>query len=79
MARGQRAGRAGRVDRGAPRRLSMRMVPLPVGQEVLLGAGDWLSVEDPKDDVRNAGGDDVVLLVAGSTRLGEPFTSFFAP
>ena len=53
--------------------------PLPVGEEVLLGAGDWLFVEDPEDDVRNAGGDDVVLLVAGLTRVGEPFTSFFAP
>jgi hypothetical protein len=55
------------------------MEPLPVGREVLLGAGDWLFVEDPEDDVRNACGDDVVLLVAGLTRVGEPFTSFFAP
>jgi hypothetical protein len=52
--------------------------PLPVGQEVLLTAGDWLFVEDPQDAVRNAGGDDVVLLVAGLTRVGEPFTAFMA-
>jgi hypothetical protein len=52
---------------------------LPLGAEVLLTAGDWLFVEDPEDDVRNAGDDDVVLLVAGLTRVGEPFTSFFAP
>ena len=39
-----------------------------------LTAGDWLFVEDPRDAVRNAGGDDVVLLVAGLTRVGEPFT-----
>ena len=53
--------------------------PLPVGEEVLLTAGDWLFVEDPEDAVRNAGEDDVVLLVAGLTRVGEPFTTFFAP
>ena len=50
--------------------------PLPVGQEVLLTAGDWLFVEDPQDAVRNAGDDAVVLLIAGLTRVGEPFTSF---
>ncbi len=49
---------------------------LPIGTEVLLTAGDWLFVEDPQDDVRNAGDDDVVLLIAGLTRVGEPFTIF---
>ncbi len=49
---------------------------LPMGTEVLLTAGDWLFVEDPQDDVRNAGEDDVVLLIAGLTRVGEPFTAF---
>jgi quercetin dioxygenase-like cupin family protein len=52
---------------------------LPLGAEVILTAGDWLFVEDPEDDVRNAGDDDVVLLVAGLTRVGEAFTSFFNP
>ena len=49
---------------------------MPVGTEVVLNPGDWLFVEDPADDIRNAGQDDVVLLVAGLTRVGEPFTSF---
>ena len=43
------------------------------GAEVILAAGDWLLVEDA---VRNAGDDDVVLLIAGLTRIGEPFTTF---
>ena len=50
--------------------------PMPVGTEVILNPGDWLFVEDPEDDIRNAGEDDVVLLVAGLTRVGEPFTTF---
>lgn len=49
---------------------------LSIGTEVLLTAGDWLFVEDPQDDIRNAGDDDVVLLIAGLTRVGEPFTAF---
>lgn len=49
---------------------------LEMGTEVILTAGDWLFVEDPEDDVRNAGDDDVVLLIAGLTRIGEPFTTF---
>jgi len=49
---------------------------MPTGTEVILNAGDWLFVEDPQDDVRNAGEDDVVLLVAGLTQVGEPFTTF---
>ena len=48
---------------------------MPIGTEVILTAGDWLYVEDPQDDIRNAGQDDVVLLVAGLTRVGEPFTT----
>ena len=51
---------------------------MPIGTEVILNAGDRLFVEDPQDDIRNAGQDDVVLLVAGLTRIGEPFTSFMA-
>lgn len=49
---------------------------LEMGTEVILTAGDWLFVEDPEDDVRNAGDNDVVLLIAGLTRIGEPFTTF---
>ncbi|MBA2278752.1 MAG: hypothetical protein H0W06_13425, partial [Chloroflexia bacterium] len=50
--------------------------PMPVGTEVILNPGDWIFVEDPEDDIRNAGQDDVVLRVAGLTRIGEPFTTF---
>jgi len=48
---------------------------MPTGTEVILNPGDWLYVEDPQDDVRNAGEDDVVLLTSGLTRIGEPFTT----
>ncbi|MDQ3780095.1 MAG: cupin domain-containing protein [Chloroflexota bacterium] len=51
---------------------------MPMGTEVILNPGDWLFTEDPVDDVRNAGDDDVVVLVAGLTRVGEPFTSFMS-
>ena len=50
--------------------------PMPMGSEVILNPGDWLFTDDPVDDVRNAGDDDVVVLVAGLTRAGEPFTTF---
>jgi len=49
---------------------------MPIGTEVILTAGDWLFVEDPQDDIRNAGEDDVVLFVAGLAPIGEPFTTF---
>jgi hypothetical protein len=45
------------------------------GAQVTLTAGDALFVEDPEDDFRNVGDDDVVLLVAGLTPVGEPFTT----
>ena len=48
---------------------------LTIGVEATLSAGDALFVEDPADDIRNAGDEDVVLLVAGLTRVGEPFTT----
>ncbi len=51
---------------------------MPMGTEVILNPGDWIFVEDPQDDIRNAGQDDVVLLGAGLTRVGEPFTTFMA-
>ncbi len=47
-----------------------------MGTEVILTKGDALFVEDPQDDIRNAGDDDVVLLIAGLTPVGEPFTTF---
>ena len=46
-----------------------------IGAELILTAGDALFVEDPQDEVRNAGEDDVVLLVAGLTPVGEAFTT----
>ena len=45
-----------------------------VGTEIMLNAGDVLYVEEPGDAIRNAGEEDVVLLIAGLTRVGEPFT-----
>ena len=48
---------------------------MPVGTEVILNPGDWLYVEEPADDIRNAGDEPVVLWVAGLTRVGEPFTA----
>lgn len=49
---------------------------MPVGEEVVLAPGDWLFIEDSRDDSRNAGNDEVVLLVAALTRIGEPFSNF---
>jgi len=49
---------------------------LPNGTEVILNPGDWIFVEEPQDDIRNAGEDDVVLFVATLTPIGEPFTTF---
>ena len=48
---------------------------MAVGEEFLLNPGDWIFVEDPADDIRNAGEEPVVLWVAGLTRVGEPFTT----
>lgn len=46
-----------------------------IGSETVLNPGDWIYVEDPADDIRNAGDDPVVLWVAGLTPVGEPFTT----
>lgn len=46
-----------------------------IGAETVLSPGDWIYVEDPADDIRNAGDEPVVLWVAGLTRVGEPFTT----
>ncbi len=48
---------------------------LAAGAEVVLAAGDTLYVEEPGDAFRNAGDEPVILLVAGLTRVGEPFTT----
>ncbi|HZG69820.1 MAG TPA: hypothetical protein VEZ12_24020 [Herpetosiphonaceae bacterium] len=48
---------------------------MAVGEEIILNAGDWIYVEDPADDIRNAGDEPVVLWVAGLTRVGEQFTT----
>ena len=48
---------------------------MPVGAEVILTAGDWIYVEDPQDDFRNAGEEDVVLVSANLAPIGEPFTT----
>ena len=50
---------------------------IPVGTEVILNPGDWVFADgDPRDDSRNDGTDDYVALIAGLTRVGEPFTTF---
>ena len=46
---------------------------VPMGVEVILTKGDALFVEDPQDEIRNAGEDDVVLLIAALTPVGEDF------
>ncbi len=77
------AGTWGYIALGGPAQLTRAPVAgtptpaeaMPVGTEVILNPGDWLFVEDPQDAVRNAGSDDVVLLIAGLTRVGEPFTT----
>jgi hypothetical protein len=48
---------------------------MPVGTEVILGPGDWISIEDPQDEFRNAGEEDVVLVSANLAKVGEPFTT----
>jgi hypothetical protein len=48
---------------------------MAVGEEIILSPGDWIYVENPSDDIRNAGEEPVVLWVAGLTRVGEPFTT----
>lgn len=52
--------------------------PVEVGVETVFGPGDWLFVDDPTDDARNAGADDVIVVIAGLTVIGEPFTTFMS-
>jgi hypothetical protein len=55
---------------------------VPVGTEAILNPGDWVFADgdaggdpssDPSDIARNVGDDDLVILIAGLTRVGEPF------
>src|SRR5918995_7021972 len=48
---------------------------MAIGSEIVLNPGDWIYVEDPADDIRNAGEDPVVLWIASLTPAGEPFTT----
>lgn len=48
---------------------------MPAGTEVILTAGDWIYIEDPQDEFRNAGEEDVVLISANLAKAGEPFTT----
>ncbi len=45
----------------------------PMGAELILTAGDAIFAEDSQDAMRNAGEDDVVLLMAALTAAGEEF------
>ena len=47
---------------------------VPIGTGIILQPGDSVFVEDPQDDAFNDGEEDLVLLMAGLTRQGEPFT-----
>ena len=69
-------GGSGEIHRAATGGTPGPTETVPIGTEVILNPGDWLFVEDPADAVRNGGDDPVVLLVAGLTRTGEPFTTF---
>jgi len=77
------AGTWGYTPLGGSTRLTRAAVagtPTPaeevaVGTEVVLTAGDALFLEDPQDEIRNAGEDDVVLLIAALIPVGEPFTT----
>ena len=68
-------GGTGRLTRGAVAGTPSPAEDLPVGTELNLHAGDVLYIEGPADNLRNAGDEPVVLLIAGLTRFGEPFTA----
>ena len=68
-------GGTARLTRAAAAGTPAAAEDLPIGTEVILTAGDVLYVEEPGDAIRNAGDEDVVLLIAGLTRVGEPFTT----
>ena len=45
----------------------------PLGVELILTKGDFIFIEDSQDEMRNAGEDDVVLLIAALTPVGQDF------
>jgi len=45
----------------------------PLGEELILTKGDALFAEASEDEIRNAGDDDVVLLMAALTPVGQDF------
>lgn len=49
-----------------------------IGAETILNPGDWIYVEDPGDDIWNAGDDPVVLWIAALAPIGEPFTTIMS-
>ena len=77
------SGTWGYIPLGGIARLTRAAVdgtPVPtedmvIGSETMLSPGDWIYVEDPADDIRNAGDDPVVLWIAALTPVGEPFTT----
>ena len=46
---------------------------VPIGVEIILTKGDALFAEASRDEMRNAGEDEVVLLMAALTPVGEDF------
>lgn len=51
----------------------------PLGAELILTKGDYLFLEDASQDwMRNAGEDEVVLLIAGLTPVGQDFGTLVA-
>jgi len=68
-------GGTARLTRAAAAGTPAPAEDLPAGTEVVLNPGDALHVEEPADAIRNAGGEPVVLLIAGLTRAGGPFTT----
>jgi quercetin dioxygenase-like cupin family protein len=66
------------VTRGVPAGTPAPAEAVAIGTALTLNTGDMLFVEDPQDDVRNDGDEDLVLLIAGLTRQGEPFTMLTA-
>ena len=75
-------GGTARVSRPAGDGTPTPAEDVPVGAEAILNPGDWVFADgdpsgdpgiDPSDIAVNAGADDLVILIAGLTRAGEPF------
>jgi hypothetical protein len=81
-------GSAQQVTRAATEGTPTPSETIPVGSEIILNPGDWVFADgdptgdptgDPSDIARNAGADDLDLLIAGLTRVGEPFLILLEP